>query len=436
MSDLDGLLDQARALQPGTVELRRRLHGHPEVGLRLPHTQRTILEALGDLGLEVRTGTSVTSVVALLEGARSGPTVLLRADMDALPMREDTGLGFASSVDGAMHACGHDTHVAMLVGAARLLAARRESLTGRVALMFQPGEEGHHGARFMLEEGLLDLAGAGAAPVSAAFALHISTKYQTGTVSLRPGPLLASGDRLRITVRGRGGHASAPHHALDPVPVACEIVLALQTMITRRVSVFDPAVVTISRITAGTTHNVIPDSAEMLGTVRALSEGTREAVRAQATRVAEGVAAAHGASAEVEIEAGYPMTVNEPAAAEMVRRVAVDLIGEDRVTVLADPIMGSEDFSYVLRRVPGAMAFLGACPPGLEPDTAPSNHSTRVVFDEDALPVGVATYAGLALRHLAGALADVEGLPAQQQPGGPERQVGADQHGVGRQPAL
>src|SRR6266540_187767 len=347
MSDLDGILDQARALQPGTVELRRRLHGHPEVGLRLPHTQRTILEALGDLGLEVRTGTSVTSVVALLEGA-----------------------------------------------------------------------------------------GAGAAPVSAAFALHISTKYQTGTVSLRPGPLLASGDRLRITVRGRGGHASAPHHALDPVPVACEIVLALQTMITRRVSVFDPAVVTISRITAGTTHNVIPDSAEMLGTVRALSEGTREAVRAQATRVAEGVAAAHGASAEVEIEAGYPMTVNEPAAAEMVRRVAVDLIGEDRVTVLADPIMGSEDFSYVLRRVPGAMAFLGACPPGLEPDTAPSNHSTRVVFDEDALPVGVATYAGLALRHLAGALADVEGLPAQQQPGGPERQVGADQHGVGRQPAL
>jgi len=397
---LDGLLDEAQALQPETVGLRRRLHRQPEVGLQLPLTQRAILEAIADLGLKLRTGRSVTSVVALLEGARPGPTVLLRADMDALPMREETGLGFASEVDGAMHACGHDTHVAMLVSAARLLAARRQDFDGRVVLMFQPGEEGYHGARFMLEEGLLD-AGAGAAPVGAAFALHITTQYPIGTVNLRPGPLLASGDRLRITVHGRGGHASAPHRALDPVPIACEIVQAIQTMITRQVSVFDPAVVTIARITAGTTYNVIPDTAEMLGTLRALSERTREAVRAQIVRVAEGVAAAHGASAQAEIESGYPMTVNDPAAADLVRRVAVDLIGADSVAVLAEPIMGSEDFSYVLQRVPGAMAFLGACPPSLDPETAPSNHSSQVVFDEDALPVGVATYAALALRQLA-----------------------------------
>jgi amidohydrolase len=400
---LDGLLDDARALLPSTVELRRRLHRQPEVGLRLPRTQRTILDAVTDLGLEPRTGSSVTSVVALLDGTRPGPTVLLRADMDALPLREETGLDFASEVDGAMHACGHDTHVAMLVSAARLLAARRRDLAGRVVLMFQPGEEGYHGARFMLEEGLLDGWGPGTAPVSAAFALHITTQYRTGTVSLRPGTLLASGDRLRIVVHGSGGHASAPYHALDPVPVACEIVQALQTMITRRVNVFDPAVVTIAKITAGSAHNIIPDSAEMLGTLRALSAQTRQAVRDQVIRVAEGVAAAHGATAEVEVEVGYPVTVNDPGAAELARRVAVDLVGEDRVTVMADPIMGSEDFSYVLQRVPGAMAFLGACPPGLDPDSAPSNHSSRVVFDEDALAVGVASYAALALRHLAGA---------------------------------
>jgi amidohydrolase len=403
---LDGLLDDARALLPSTLDLRRRLHRHPEVGLRLPHTQQAILEAIAELGLEPRTGKSVTSVVALLDGARPGPTVLLRADMDALPLREETGLDFASEVPGAMHACGHDTHVAMLLSAARLLAARREGLAGRVALMFQPGEEGYHGARFMLEEGLLEDAAAGAAQVSAAFALHIGTKYPTGTINLRPGTLLASGDRLRIVVHGRGGHASAPHYSLDPVPIACEIVQALQTTVTRRVSVFDPAVVTIARIAAGTTHNVIPDMAEMLGTLRALSAQTREAVADQVVRVAKGVAAAHGASAEVEIESGYPMTVNDPAAAELVRRAAVDLVGEDRVTVLADPIMGSEDFSYVLQRVPGAMAFLGACPPGLDPDSAPSNHSSKVVFDEDALPVGVATYAALALRQLAAVATD------------------------------
>jgi amidohydrolase len=398
---LDGLLEAARALQPFTIELRRALHRHPEVGLELPRTQQAIIEALAGLGLELRTGKSVTSVVALLEGARPGRTVLLRADMDALPLREQTGLGFASEVVGAMHACGHDTHVAMLVGAVRLLADRRRDLAGRVALMFQPGEEGYHGARLMLEEGLLDDAASGAAPVDGAFALHVSTMYPAGTINLRPGPLLASGDKLRITVRGRGGHASAPHRTIDPVPVACEIVQAIQTTITRRVSVFDPAVVTIARITAGTTHNVIPDTAEMLGTMRALSTRTREAVRAQVIRVAEGVAAAHGASVRVEIEAGYPMTVNDHAAAELVRTTAAELIGEDRVAMLAEPIMGSEDFSYVLQRVPGAMAFLGACPPDLDPDTAPSNHSSKVVFDEDALAFGVATYAAVALRHLA-----------------------------------
>ncbi|HEX8928858.1 MAG TPA: amidohydrolase, partial [Actinomycetota bacterium] len=248
---LDGLLDEARALQPRTLALRRSLHRHPEVGLQLPRTQQAIIDELADLGLEVHKGESVTSVIALLDGARPGPTVLLRGDMDALPLLEDSGLEFASQEQGRMHACGHDTHVAMLAGAARLLAARRERIAGRVAFMFQPGEEGLHGARHMLDEGLLERAAEGAAQVGAAFALHISTQYESGTLNLLAGPTMASGDRIDIEVRGRSGHASAPYRSLDPVPVACEIVQALQLLVTRRVDVFDPAVITIARIAAG-----------------------------------------------------------------------------------------------------------------------------------------------------------------------------------------
>jgi amidohydrolase len=397
---LAGLLDEAAAIQSDTVALRRTLHRRPEVGLQLPRTQQTILDAIGHLGLDVRTGSSVTSVVAVLDGARPGATVLLRGDMDALPLAEDSGVDFASEVDGAMHACGHDTHVAMLVSAARLLAARRADIAGRVVFMFQPGEEGLHGARYMLDEGLLEQAADGAAPVSAAFALHISSEYPSGTINMRGGPTMAAGDRLEIVVSGKSGHASAPHRTLDPVPIACEIVQSLQTMVTRTVDVFDPAVITIARIVAGTTHNIIPERVEMAGTMRTLSEENREALRGRVVRVVQGIAAAYGATAEVEVESGYPVTVNDPAAADFMGAVASELAGPDGLRALDDPIMGSEDFSYVLQRVKGAMGFLGACPPGMDPDQAPPNHSRQVVFDEDAMPLGVATYAGVALRHL------------------------------------
>src|SRR3954454_18888532 len=219
------LLAAARADSDRTIALRRRLHRRPEIGLQLPQTQAAVLEAFADLPVEVTTGTSTTSVVAVLRGARPGPSYLLRADMDALPVQEDTGLPFASEMPGVMHACGHDTHVAMLLGAARLLAERRDQLAGQVVLMVQPGEEGFHGARYMLEEGLLDVVPE--APVSGAFALHITTMFASGTINLRPGPMMAAGDIFRITLRGRGGHASTPHLAADPVPVAAEVVLAL-----------------------------------------------------------------------------------------------------------------------------------------------------------------------------------------------------------------
>jgi hippurate hydrolase len=394
--------DEARAVLTDAVRLRRALHRRPEVGLDLPFTQEQVLAALAPLPVTTTTGGTTTSVVATLEGARPGPTVLLRADMDALPMPEDTGLDFASEVDGAMHACGHDAHVAMLAGAASVLAARRDEISGRVLFMFQPGEEGFHGARHMLDEGLLETAtrDGAASPVTGAFALHITSLFPSGTITLRGGTMLASSDTLRIVVRGRGGHASAPHHALDPIPVACEIVQALQTMVTRRIDVFDPAVVTIAHIKAGTTTNVIPETAEVLGTIRAVSERTRQRVHDGVRRVAEGVAAAHESGVDVAVELGYPVTVNDLSFTAFASQVAAELLGPERVHTMPAPIMAAEDFSYVLERVPGALAFLGATPPGIDPRRAEPNHSNRVVFDEDAMATGIAVYAEVALAHL------------------------------------
>jgi amidohydrolase len=382
-----------------TIDLRRRLHRQPEIGLQLPRTQATVLEAFADLPIEVGTGRAVSSVVGVLRGARPGPTYLLRADMDALPVHEDSGLPFASEVPGVMHACGHDTHVAMLMGAARLLAERRDELAGSVVFMLQPGEEGFHGARYMLEEGLLGVVPD--APVSGAFAMHVISTFASGSVQVRGGPAMASADTWRMTVQGRGGHASMPHAAADPIPVAAEIVLALQSMVTRQVDVFDPAVVTVGHLEAGTINNVIPRSALLEGTIRTLSPARRAAVVAAVERVGRGVAAAHGLTVDWEHEELYPVTINDTGAAARVGDVVTALLGREALHHQTAPLMGAEDFSYVLEKVPGSMAFLGACPPGSEPASAAPNHSNLVVFDEEPLPAGVALYAAMALDALA-----------------------------------
>jgi hippurate hydrolase len=383
-----------------TIDLRRRLHRQPEIGLQLPRTQATVLEALADLPIELTTGKTTSSVVGVLRGARPGPSYLLRADMDALQVHEDTGLPFASEIPGAMHACGHDTHVAMLIGAARLLAERRDEIAGQVIFMLQPGEEGLHGARYMLEEGLLGVVPE--APVSGAFAMHIISNLPSGTINVRPGPMMAAADQWRMTVRGRGGHASMPHSAADPIPVAAEIVLALQSMVTRRVDVFDPAVVTVAHIAAGSRDNVIPEIAFLEGTIRTLSAARRRDTVASVERVATHVAAAHEMELVFEHIAGYPVTVNDAGVAAQVLRNAREMLGDAAAVVAPAPVMGAEDFSYVLEQVPGAMAFLGACPPGVDPGTAPANHSNLVVFDEEPLPAGVALYARMALQALGG----------------------------------
>ncbi|MGH9114665.1 MAG: M20 metallopeptidase family protein, partial [Acidimicrobiales bacterium] len=386
------LLAEAGAQLERAVELRRRIHQHPETGLELPVTQAAILEALDELGLQAATGTRTTSVVAVMEGEQPGPTTLLRADMDALEMPEDTGLDFASAVDGKMHACGHDSHVAMLIGAAHVLEARRKDLRGRVVLMFQPGEEGHDGAKIMIEEGLLTAHGA----IDRAFAVHISSVIPSGRVACRAGTMMASADEFRITVTGAGGHASMPHDATDPVPVACQIVMSLQAMVTRQVPAFDPAVVTVTTIQAGTAFNVIPESVVCAGTIRAVSDESRDLVLAGLRQVCEHVAAAHGCTAQVEMLAGhYPVTVNDASAADRTLDVARALVGSDHVIRMPTPVMGAEDWSYVLQSVPGSMAFLGACPPGS--DRPAPNHSNRFVIDESALPTGIALYAGMAL---------------------------------------
>ncbi|MGW0994072.1 M20 metallopeptidase family protein [Streptomyces sp. NPDC002523] len=379
------LLEDARSVELG--ELRRALHRHPETGLRLPRTQATVLAALDGLGLDLRTGTALTSVVGVVRGARPGPTVLLRADMDALP--------FAG---GARHVCGHDQHIAMLVGAARLLAARRDRLAGDVLLMFQPGEEGHDGARLMLDEGLLETTGS--RPV-AAYALHSVAAAPLGRFSNTAGPALAASGTLAVTLHGAGGHGAWPHSTRDPIPALAHLITALQTVVTREFDVFDPVVLTVGAVHAGTQANIIPAEARIDATLRALSDRTLSRLADAAQRTARGVGDAHGLDVVTDYAPGYPAAVNDPTEADFVADTVTELFGPGRFARETRPALVSDDIGRVLAGVPGAMTSVGACPPGRDPATAPGNHAPDAVFDDAVLPDGAALFARLALRRLA-----------------------------------
>ena len=395
------LREEAAVISAEITELRHGIHQEPEIGYHLPRTQQKVLAALDGLPLDITLGRELTSVTAVLRGGRPGPVVLLRGDMDALPVTEATGAPFASRIDGVMHACGHDLHTAMLAGAARLLAARQREIPGSVIFMFQPAEEGGGGARIMLEEGVLGAAGE--RPV-AAYALHVfSDMLGCGVFAARPGPALAASDAIDVTVRGRGGHASVPHRNADPIPAACEMVMALHALVTRRFDVFDPVVVTVGSLHAGTARNVIPDSATFLATARSYSPQSRERLREESLRLVQNIARAHGLTADAQYVEGYPVTVNDPAEAAFAVATAADLFGAGRAVTPAQPLTGAEDFSFVLRQVPGAFVMLGACPPGTDPLTAPSNHSAAAIFDDAVLADGAAMYAELALRRLTAA---------------------------------
>jgi amidohydrolase len=398
MSELHRFLDEARGLLPAAVALRRRIHQKPELGLDLPLTTQAVLDELNGLDVGIARGPSTSGLIVTLKGAKPGRTVLLRGDMDALPMPEETGLDFASEFPGRMHACGHDSHTAMLVQAVRLLYPHRGELAGTVKFMFQPGEEGHGGARLMIQDGLLDTE----PKPDAAFALHIWPNAKSGAILGKPGPMLASADTWTITIKGRGGHASMPHHAVDPIPVAFEIGLALQTLVTRQIDVFDPVVLTCAKVTAGTTNNVIPETAEMVGTLRATSEAARERAHQGIRRVATNVAAAHLCEADVAIRRGYPVTVNDHDFVDFARGVATELLGAESYVDWRAPIMGAEDFSYVLQRIPGCMMALGAMPDGHHGhDHVAPCHSNRMILNEDCMAVGIAMHASVAHRFLA-----------------------------------
>ena len=396
---LSDLVDEATALADDLTGWRRDLHRHPELGLDNPRTQDLIATALEPLGLPIRRGEAATWLSADIVGDPDGPTILLRADTDALPMNENTDEPFSSSIAGRAHTCGHDGHVAMLLGAARLLTARRNDLRGTVRLVFQPGEEGFAGAKVMLDEGILTEGLT--TPVGAAFAIHVTPNAPAGFMAMRPGPLMASADEFTVRVKGRGTHASMPHFGVDPMPAAAEVVGALSTMVTRRIEAFDPAIVTVAHLTGGFTHNVIPEQVLMQGTVRCVSSHTRDRVEELFAQVVHGVTSAHGCTAEIDYHRGYPVTVNNAEMTKLVGDVCDQVIGPDRMFPLPSPVMGAEDWSYVLERVPGAMAFLGVCPADIENFLeAPACHSDVMRLNEDALPLGAAMHAGVALEWL------------------------------------
>lgn len=369
------------------VALRRDIHMHPELGFEENRTAALAAARLRSLGFTVHTGIARTGVVAVIEGGQPGRTIMLRADMDALPISEENDHEYRSRTDGKMHACGHDGHVAMLLGAAQLIAARKADLRGRVCLLFQPAEEGHGGARLMVEEGVLERFG-----IERAYGLHLSTKYQTGLVGLREGAFYASSDSIEIEIRGKGGHGSAPHDAVDPIYTAANFITSVQQIVSRHVDPLEPAVVTIGSIHGGTIHNVIPRTVRMLGTVRAFSHDVRAGMPERIERVLKACCDAMGASYAFDYLWRYPVTTNDPEQTEYVRTLAQSVVGHERV-VIADQLMGAEDFSFFAERIPACFYTVGCA---AEPATAPPHHSSTFDIDEQALSTGVAMMAALA----------------------------------------
>lgn len=398
------IASEAKELRDDIVRLRHDLHREPEIGLQLPRTQEKVLKALDGLPYEITLGKETTSVTAVLRGGAAHasaekPVVLLRADMDGLPVQERTGVDYTSRVDNAMHACGHDLHTSMLAGAATLLAEHRDQLAGDVILMFQPGEEGFDGASYMIEEGVLDAAGRRA---DTAYGMHVFSALEPhGQFVTKPGVMLSSSDGLVVTVLGAGGHGSAPHSAKDPVTAAAEMVTALQVMVTRQFNMFDPVVLTVGVLHAGTKRNVIPETARIEATIRTFSEESRRKMMEAVPRLLHGIAAAHGLEADVHYQEEYPLTINDEDQTTTAEKVIAGMFGESRHTRMATPLSGSEDFSRVLAEVPGTFVGLSAVDPGADHTTSPFNHSPYALFDDGVLTDGAALYAELAVSRIA-----------------------------------
>jgi hippurate hydrolase len=372
------------------VSLRRDIHREPELGFDTEKTAEKVLNAIEGLPLEVETGIAENGIVATLEGESEGPIVALRADMDALPIHEETSLPFASDIDGKMHGCGHDGHTSMLVGAARTLSQDhlRERLGGTVKFVFQPAEEGYAGGRAMVEEGVAE-------GVGSIFALHLWPGLEFGRVATKAGPIMAAADAFEMTVKGAGGHGAMPHLTTDAIAIAAQVVTALQTIVSREVNPVEPVVLTVGEIGAGTAFNIIPETAYLGGTVRTLDAGLRERMPERIEELARGVAKGMRGEAELDYRFSYPVTRNDPGTAGLVLSVAEELFGEENVVEPTHSSMGAEDFAFFLEKVPGAFIWLGV-------GDVSGLHTPQFDFDEEILPQGSALLAALALESLSG----------------------------------
>jgi amidohydrolase len=407
--DLHARLDQlADQLEPRVIDWRRDIHQNPELGNREFRTSKKVAEHLKALGLQVQTGVAHTGVVALLVGGKPGPVVALRADMDALPVTEETGLPFASKVKaewagketGVMHACGHDTHVAILMGVAEALSQVKAQLPGTVKFIFQPAEESpppgeEGGAALMVKQGVMDNP-----KPEVIFGLHITSVGETGTLGYRPGPFMAAMDILRITVQGRQTHGSAPWSGVDPIVTAAQIVLGLQTIVSRQVNITqEPAVVTIGGIDGGNRFNIIPDKVEMVGTIRTFDEKMRDDIHRRVRQTAESIAAATGATATVKIEKPYDVTINDPVLTERMLPTLQRVAGAGNVG-LRPKVTGSEDFSFFAQQAPGLFIFLGGSPKGTDMSKVAYNHSPRFFVEESSFKLGMRALMNLTVDYM------------------------------------
>ena len=405
-----GVARAAAAIEDKVIGWRHHLHEHPELSNREFETAKYVAAHLRGLGIEVREKVAYTGVVGVLKGGKPGGVIALRADMDALPVVEDTGLPFASTVRttylgkdvGVMHACGHDTHVAMLMGAAEILAARRADIAGTVVFLFQPAEEGAPkeeggGAKMMVEEGVLSDYG-----VETAFGIHINSQTPVGHVNYKPGGAMAASNPFKIVVKGKQAHGSAPWASVDPVVTAAQIILGLQTIVSRQMDLTkEPVVITVGKIEGGVRNNIIPDEVTMIGTIRTLDRKMKAEVFERIETTATNIAAAAGATAEVEIQEGTLITYNDPEITRRLMPTVVATAGEDNVH-LVRPITGAEDFSYYAKEVPSLFVFLGGMDPAMDRSEAPGHHTPQFVIDDRGMKLGVQLYTNVALDYLSG----------------------------------
>ncbi len=387
------LLKQSKNLYEYVVNIRRKIHSHPELGMQEFKTSQLICEELDKMGIPYKKGIAKTGVVGLIEGREKGKVIGFRADMDALPLQEKNNVPYASKIDGVMHACGHDGHVAMLLGAAKVLKDLKDHLKGSVKLIFQPAEEGPGGAKPMIEEGVLENP-----KVDAMVGFHLSSGDKTGVIGFKKGPIHAAYCEFRILIKGKGGHAAYPHLSTDAIVMAAQSIMGFQTVISRRKNPTQPAVLTVGTIKGGYRHNIIADEVEMTGTYRFLDEKIGRNLRIWTEEVLKGVTEPLGGKYEIEYFDGYPPTVNDENLHDLIKKWLLDLLGEEHIEDMKEASMGAEDFSYFSQKVPSLFMKLGAG--GENKEFSNPHHHPQFDFDEKALPYGVACFSKIAMEFL------------------------------------